>query len=1211
MSEITEAGQIGLGIKLNKLDLKKEIADVAKEAANTVEDLGNDIGKSINHELKGLRSDIEHYTRSITNKTEAMTQSSVNNIGNIINKSLSKEMGTLKNEMVTMNTNLTDKIEKDNKKGYSRIGFSSGRSFKDALGSQLGSISGAMRMQGSEIGRGIGDSIKKAVGLTLGTIATGSFIKDALEKGSNLAEVQNVVDVTFESMSGKIDAWAKEAMDKYGLSETVAKKYTGTFGAMAKSFDFDNSTVVDMSESITALTADVASFYNLSTDESYTKLKSIFTGETESLKELGVVMTQTALDQYAINEGFGKTTKNMTEQEKVMLRYQFVTSRLSQAAGDFERTQDGWANQTRVLSLRYDALKASLGQSFIAILTPLIKQLNQLVATLQKGADALRDFTNAARGESAVSSVNKAISSSATEAADDISSIGTAAEESLKKVKNLGSYDELNVIGNNQSSGSSADSIADAISGITDGVSGSGVPIDTSNNVVSKYIAAIKKSWEESDFTFIGYTLAGKMADGLELIPWDVVKPNVNSAATSFATLLNGVFSNQKLFESSGKTIAETINTAWGAENSFVSKFNFTKFGNSLGIGINSTIKNIDWKTKLDSSSKWGKGAADALNSFLKETDFNGVGRTVGNYLLSQVNKSYEFLTNVDYEELGTSISDSVNGFFESMGEEDASGKTGWYKTGKSFTSLTKGIIKAFATAISNVKWKDVLKELDDAWWKLDIGDKAIIITALTWKWGGVGTVGRSLASWIGGSVATEEATYQGIGSKMGLYIGAGLMAAVAGWEIGNWTGRKIFGDNDDILGDGRSVYDMTFLEQMDYLANAFLEKINDGESHGSGGGSHFGPSDAYGQYYQDIQKSKKNKTATGYLEDALKLSTSDLQKLWRDQGLANYTAEQIKSLLLDREGNVYSFNDMISSSDVKKINQAYQGLNDSNKKTLNVVVGTDLNADKTVSDFTAWWIFNGDDAIKTIDVTLKAMGIDTGGTLKKVTDMLNKAKSKTTTLTGKGKDSGLGTLLNKFLKFGNKTSTVTGKGKDSGIGTLLNKYLKFGNKTISVGAKQDPKNPFSTIDTKIKELSKGREVKFTPVWNISEKDAKNSITVALNQSQKANPLTAHFSVPAFASGTYIKANTPQLAIIGDNKQEGEFVAPESKLMEMAKIAAGEAGGKEQIELLRQQNELLKLILNKKTGITKEEVYGAVRDKDREYTRINGHSAFV
>lgn len=68
------------------------------------------------------------------------------------------------------------------------------------------------------------------------------------------------------------------------------------------------------------ITGDVASFYNLSTDEAYTKLKSIWTGETETLKDLGVVMTQTNLDQYALNNGFGKTTAKMTEQEKVMLQ---------------------------------------------------------------------------------------------------------------------------------------------------------------------------------------------------------------------------------------------------------------------------------------------------------------------------------------------------------------------------------------------------------------------------------------------------------------------------------------------------------------------------------------------------------------------------------------------------------------------------------------------------------------------------------------------------------------------------------------------------------------------------------------------------------------------------------------------------------------------------------------------------------------------------
>ena len=123
----------------------------------------------------------------------------------------------------------------------------------------------------------------------------------------------------------------------------------------------------EMSTALTGLSGDVASFYNISQDEAYTKLKSVFTGETESLKDLGIVMTQTALDQFALANGFGKTTQAMSEAEKVALRYKFVTEQLSGASGDFLRTSDGWANQVRVLQLQFDSLKATIGQGLIDV----------------------------------------------------------------------------------------------------------------------------------------------------------------------------------------------------------------------------------------------------------------------------------------------------------------------------------------------------------------------------------------------------------------------------------------------------------------------------------------------------------------------------------------------------------------------------------------------------------------------------------------------------------------------------------------------------------------------------------------------------------------------------------------------------------------------------------------------------------------------------
>ena len=232
------------------------------------------------------------------------------------------------------------------------------------------------------VGGGLADGFKK---LGKAIIAAGvidaviDFGKEAIELGSDLEEVQNVVDVTFTTMSKQVNKFAKDAQKSAGLSEKMAKQYVGTFGAMADSFGFTEAEAYEMSTALTQLTGDVASFYNLSQDEAMNKLKGVFTGETEALKELGVVMTQTALDGYALANGFDKTTSSMTEQEKVALRYQFVMDQLSAASGDFVRTQEGWANQSRILSLQWESLMATLGSGMIDILSPGIEFLNNKV----------------------------------------------------------------------------------------------------------------------------------------------------------------------------------------------------------------------------------------------------------------------------------------------------------------------------------------------------------------------------------------------------------------------------------------------------------------------------------------------------------------------------------------------------------------------------------------------------------------------------------------------------------------------------------------------------------------------------------------------------------------------------------------------------------------------------------------------------------------
>lgn len=249
---------------------------------------------------------------------------------------------------------------------------------------------------------GLGSAVKKIGLLIGGAFAVGKlaqFGKECVELGSDLAEVQNVVDVTFTTMSDKVNEFAKNAMTSAGLSETMAKRYVGTFGAMSKSFGFSEAQAYDMSTALTQLTGDVASFYNISQDLAYIKLKSVFTGETETLKDLGVVMTQSALDQYALANGYGKTTSAMTEQEKVALRLAFVQKQLSAASGDFIRTSDSWANQVRVMQLQLQSLKATVGQGLINLFTPVLKVINILLGKLATLANAFKSFTELITGK--------------------------------------------------------------------------------------------------------------------------------------------------------------------------------------------------------------------------------------------------------------------------------------------------------------------------------------------------------------------------------------------------------------------------------------------------------------------------------------------------------------------------------------------------------------------------------------------------------------------------------------------------------------------------------------------------------------------------------------------------------------------------------------------------------------------------------------------
>ena len=229
--------------------------------------------------------------------------------------------------------------------------------------------------------------LAKAIGLVMIARKALDTIKTGIDYASDLAEVQNVVDVTFGSATEAINWWSKECLAAYGMNEVSAKRYAGTIGAMLKSSGLAGDAIVDMSKDMVGLAGDMASFYNLDLETAFEKIRSGISGETEPLKQLGINMSVANLEAYALSQGITTAYNEMSQAEQVMLRYNYLMSTTADAQGDSARTQDSYANQTRLLSESWLEFTGIMAEQLLPVLTTIVSWLNNIVAFLTENAD--------------------------------------------------------------------------------------------------------------------------------------------------------------------------------------------------------------------------------------------------------------------------------------------------------------------------------------------------------------------------------------------------------------------------------------------------------------------------------------------------------------------------------------------------------------------------------------------------------------------------------------------------------------------------------------------------------------------------------------------------------------------------------------------------------------------------------------------------------
>lgn len=921
-----------------------------------------------------------------------------------------------------------------------------------------------------------------------------SFAKDCIELGSDLTEVQNVVDVVFPTMSKKVNEFAQNAASTFGLSETMAKKFTGTFGAMANAFGFSEKESYKMSTALTGLAGDVASFYNISQDEAFTKLKSVFSGETETLKDLGIVMTQTALDQYALANGFGKTTSAMTEQEKVALRYAFVQQQLQNATGDFSRTSDQWANQIRILSLQFDSLKASIGQGLINLFLPIIKVINTVLGKLMTLANAFKSFTAMIMGKKtsgASASLDKTATSAgkvsnslnnATSSANKLNKstkkVGDTAKKTAKKISGLMGFDQINKLTETKgSSGSKSSTPSSGTGSAAGGASGGNVDM-----------GSLPKGEDEK---------ATKLGKG-----YDNLRKAIDKLRVAFSA--------------------------------------FSK----VAIGAFKWI----WKNMLVPLGKWTmQKLAPKLIELL------AAALNVLTEVCKALQPLWQWAWDHLFKPLANFVGDAIIGFLDLL-VKGLNGLANWINKHQGAVQNITIALVSFFTAFKLVSFvTKFIGPISNAISGIKMFGKGII----SFK-----TLFSGLFPKLFGVAGKAVAL---LTSPLGIAIvvvGALITAGVLLWK--NWDKIKKSKFGKFISG---------IVTSFKNLLKWVKKNVH--------------PIKAFKKLWEGIKNKKAKLEAE--VKEKVKGALASLKESWesvkdRAASLVAEAKEKADGAIANLKEGWDSIQDKAATL-VAKVEGALDTTkdwwSDVKQKAAEKVAGVVAKVQGALDTARDWWSNVKEKAKEKIgDIAAKVQGA-----LDTARDWWSSVKQKAAE-----KVEGIEAKVKGVLETASDWWSGVKSGIISKIGdikkTVVATYDAIKTKKFNVvkGAFDTIKSKTVTLKAKIKNLASKGVSKISKAWSYLRSKASTTL-VAKFKDVFTRPLKAAWNgiagtingaigvinkipgvnikgrVPKLAQGGYVKKNTPQLAMIGDNRHQGEVVAPEDKMIAMAKKAAELSGG--------------------------------------------------
>lgn len=221
----------------------------------------------------------------------------------------------------------------------------------------------------------------------IAALGIGKIIADSITEGMNAIESESLFETSLGEYADNAREWSEKLGNSLGLDDYALRKNVGTLYTMTKSMGVAKDSALSMSQEFSLLAEDMASFYNMSSEEAFTKLKSGLTGETEPLKALGILVDENTVKQYAYKSGIAEVGEELTQTQKVLARYQAIMAQTSTAQGDLARTIDSPANQLRILKNEVKELMRDTG-------TVLMPTVSSLLGMARSGLELVAPLVN-------------------------------------------------------------------------------------------------------------------------------------------------------------------------------------------------------------------------------------------------------------------------------------------------------------------------------------------------------------------------------------------------------------------------------------------------------------------------------------------------------------------------------------------------------------------------------------------------------------------------------------------------------------------------------------------------------------------------------------------------------------------------------------------------------------------------------------------------